>query len=229
MVWPESPVNKLRELVLGVRAIWHSWQTGAKLNFRGQYFKLTLMSPFFNPGPIPHPHIPISIAGVNVGLARLAGEVCDGFHVHPFHTAQYLRQVLRPAIAVGAAKAGRNPAAVQVASSVFVVTNPQERAFTCQQIAFYASTPSYRAVLELHGWGAVGEQLSKLAVQGAWAAMPALITEEMLHTFALVAPLAELATPLRERYAGLLDRVSLYRPFISNEETEGWQTLARTL
>jgi probable F420-dependent oxidoreductase len=226
MAWPESPVNKLREMVLALRAIWSCWQTGEKLNFRGEYFKLTLMTPFFSPGPIAHPHIPIYIAGVNAGLARLCGEVCDGFHVHPFHTASYLRAVLRPAIAEGAARAGRTTP-VSVSASLFVVTSPAEREYARQQLSFYASTPSYRPVLEQHGWAETGERLSALAARGGWAEMPALITDDMLGEFAVSAPsLAELAGPLRARYAGLIDRVTLYRPFTPGADEAGWRRLA---
>lgn len=231
MPWPESPVNKLRELVQGVRAIWACWQTGEKLNFRGEYFKLTLMTPFFNPGPIDHPDIPIYIAGVNTGLARLCGEVCDGFHAHPFHTAAYLREVIRPAIAAGAAAAGR-ATPKEMAASVFVATSPAEREFARQQVSFYASTPSYRPVLEHHGWAAVGEQLSALAARGEWGGMPALITDEMLEAFCLSVPaggVEALAAPLIARYAGLLTRVMVYRPFTPGAEDAAWRRLAAQL
>lgn len=226
MDWPASPAGKLRELVLAIRAIWRSWQTGERLNFRGEYFKLTLMSPFFNPGPIAHPQIPIFIAGVNTGLARLAGEVGDGFHVHPFHTPAYVRDVLRPAIGAGAEKAGRPAAAVQMAGAVFVITHRQEREFVRQQISFYASTPSYRLVLAHHGWESAGVALSALAARGEWGTMPALITDEMLDTFAASAPLADLPAILRQRYAGLLDRISLYRPFGLGQEDQ-WRALVQ--
>src|SRR6185436_5840023 len=139
--WPESPVGKLREMILALRAIWNCWQTDGRLNFRGEYFKLTLMAPFFNPGPIAHPQIPIFIAGVNTGLARLCGELCDGFHVHPFHTAAYLREVLKPAIAEGAAKAGRALESIQLSTAAFVITSAREKEAVRQQISFYASTP----------------------------------------------------------------------------------------
>ena len=213
MPWPESPVGRLREQIMAVRAIWHTWQTGERLNFRGEHYRLTLMSPFFNPGPIEHPNIPIYIAGVNTGLARLAGEVGDGFHVHPLHTAGYLREVLRPAIAAGAAKTGRAAEAVQLAGSVFVVGGAEEREHVRQQISFYASTPSYRPVLAHHGWEAAGAQLSTLAARGEWAAMPALVTDEMLAEVAVVAPGPNLPAAVKERYAGLLDRVTVYRAF----------------
>ena len=229
MAWPDSPVGKLRELIQAIRAIWQSWQTGERLNFRGEYFKLTLMPPFFNPGPIDQPHIPIFIAGVNTGLARLCGEVCDGFLVHPYHTASYLREVLKPAIAEGATKAGRDPSALQVSGLIFVVTSPTEKEFVRSHIAFYASTPSYRPVLAHHSWEAVGEQLSALAARGEWGEMPGCISDEMLNTFALSAPLRDLAALLKERYAGLLDRVTLSRPFVPGEDDEGWRKLVSSV
>jgi probable F420-dependent oxidoreductase len=229
MPWPDSPVNKLREMILAVRAIWNCWQTGEKLNFRGEYFKLTLMTPFFSPGPIAQPHIPIYIAGVNTGLARLCGEACDGFHVHPFHTARYLREVIQPAIDAGRASANR-ATPVSVSASVFVITSPAEREYARQQLSFYASTPSYRPVLDHHGWGETGEQLSALAARGGWAEMPGLITEEMLNEFAVTAPaLPELAGPLRTRYTGLIERVTLYRPFTPGPEDAAWRELATEL
>ena len=216
MPWPDSVVGKLREQIAAVRAFWRTWQTGERLNFRGEYYKLTLMSPFFNPGPIEHPEIPIYIAGVNTGLARLAGESADGFLVHPFHSPRYLREVILPAIEKGMAKAERAARpAVQV--TAFVVTDEAERDFVRSQIAFYASTPSYRRVMRLHGWEETAERLSALAARGRWEEMPALITDEMLQTFAAVASPAELPAALEERYSGIADRLALYTPFIPGE------------
>jgi len=229
LAWPESPVGKLRELVQAIRAVWHTWQTGERLNFRGLHYKLTLMTPFFSPAPHPFADVPIYLAGVNTGLARLAGEVAQGYHVHPLHTAAYLREVVRPALAAGAAQAGRSLAEVQVAGTVMVVSTPAEAAVVRQQIAFYASTPSYRPVLAHHGWEAVGAALSAQAARGEWAAMPGLVTDEMLAAFALSGPLGELAGPLRERYAGLLDRVTLYRPYTPGPDDADWRRLAQAL
>jgi len=225
MPWPASVVGKLREQIAAIRAFWQTWQSGEHLNFRGEYYKLTLMSPFFNPGPIPYPVVPIYLAGVNPGLARLAGECADGFHAHPFHSPRYLREIVLPAIEQGAVTAGRPRTAITVSTTAFVVTSPEEEYFVRAQIAFYASTPSYRAVMTLHGWTEVAENLSALAGRGAWGEMPGLISDEMLHTFALVVPASELPSALAERYAGLADRLALYIPFMPGERDDFWQAL----
>jgi probable F420-dependent oxidoreductase len=225
MPWPESPVGKLREQIQAVRAIWKTWQTGAPLNFRGDNYKLTLMTPFFNPGPIEHPNIPIYIAGVNTGLARLAGEIGDGFQVHPFHSVSYLRGKILPAIEQGIEKSGRSKEDIQVAVTAMVVTNPHEREFTRSQIAFYASTPSYRAVMAHHGWQEPAEALSSLASKGQWGEMPALITDEMLEKFSVVSNPQDLAEALQSRYDTIADRITLYRPFISGEQDDFWKNL----
>ncbi len=232
----ERPVARLRDYILALRAIWQSFQTGARLNYRGEFYQHTLISPFFNPGPIDHPTIPIYIAGVNSRLAQLAGELCDGFHAHPLTTAKYLREELRPQIAAGAAKAGRDPSACAVAGSAFVITGHNReavermRAFVRQQIAFYASTPTYRPVLACHGWEAVGEALSQLAAQQRWSEMPALVSDEMLAAFAIEAPPERLGAALRERFDGLLDRVGLYSlPFVPGEMDEFWRGLVAEL
>jgi len=225
MPWPESPVNKLREQIAAIRAFWKTWQIGEPLNQRGEYYKLTLMSPFFNPGPIENPAIPIFIAGVNTGLARLAGEAADGFNVHPFHSPRYLQEVILPGIEQGAVKAGRNRAEIQVFVTVLVATTPAERAFCQQQIAFYASTPSYRAVMALHGWESTAETLTNLAGRGRWGEMPALIEDEMLETFALVSKPEQIPEALVRRYQGLADRLSLYSPFLAGERDDFWRSL----
>ncbi|MBL8096144.1 MAG: TIGR03617 family F420-dependent LLM class oxidoreductase [Anaerolineales bacterium] len=226
--WPESPVAQLREQVLAIRAIWRAWQSGERLNFRGERYKLTLMTPFFDPGPIADPAIPIYLSGVNLGLARLAGEVADGFHVHPFHTAAYLREIVRPALLTGRAGTAFS-APPSVSATVFTITAPAERDSVRQQIAFYGSTPSYRSVLAHHGWAELGERLSALAARGRWAEMPAMIGDDQLSVFALEAPLAELGPALRERYGGLLDRVTLYRPFRPGETDAAWGRLIQDL
>jgi probable F420-dependent oxidoreductase len=229
MPWPDSPAGKLREMIGAIRALWEVWQEGGSLSFQSEHYGLNLMTPFFNPGPIDHPHIPIYIAGVNTGLCRLAGEIADGMLSHPYHSARYLEEVVRPAVAAGAVRVGRDPALVRVAVTALVATNPDEAEFVRSQIAFYASTPSYRPVMALHGWGEVADQLRALARGGEWGEMGGLITDEMLHTFAVVAPEDELAATLRRRYAGLADRLSLYLPFSPGERDGFWRNLAAEL
>ncbi len=239
MQWPESVVGKLREQIQAVRSFWDVWQHGTKLNFRGEYYKLTLMSPFFNPGPINADSIipgaaslekdgwliPIYIAGVNEGLARLAGELCEGFVVHPFHSARYLREIILPAIQAGLDKAGRDRSALNVSVTAFVATTAKEEAFARSQIAFYASTPSYRPVMAFYGWEQVAEQLSAHAARGEWAQMPELVTDEILHEFCLVTEQDKLPTALKERYAGIADRLGLYTPFVPGLMDERWKGL----
>lgn len=229
MPWPDSPAGKLREMIGAIRALWEAWQEGGPLSFQGEHYNLNLMTPFFNPGPIDHPHVPIYIAGVNTGLCRLAGEVADGMLAHPYHSVRYLQEVVRPAVAAGAARAGRDPALIHVAVTALVATTQDEAEFARSQIAFYASTPSYRPVMALHGWGEVADQLRALARGGEWGEMGGRITDEMLHTFAVVASEDELAATLRRRYAGLADRLSLYLPFSPGERDNFWRNLAAEL
>jgi len=224
--WPESVTGKLREQIQVIRAFWDCWQNGTKLNYRGDYYKITLMSPFFNPGAIEHPNIPIYIAGVNTGLAKLAGELCEGFHVHPFHSVGYVRQIIFPAIEEGAKKEGRKREDVTVLVNAFVATTPEERDFARAQISFYASTPSYRSVMDLHGWAGVAEKLSAYAARGEWAEMPMLITDEILNEFCLMADEENLARELKKRYDGIADRLTLYTPFVPGEKNEWWRRLA---
>jgi len=224
-LWPESPVKKLREQIEVIRMLWDCWQNGTKLNYRGEYYKITLMSPFFNAGAIEHPNIPIYIAGVNTGLAKLAGELCDGFHAHPFHSIRYMREVMLPAIEEGAKKTNRQREDVAVALSAFIATTPEEMNFARMQISFYASTPSYRPVMDLHGWSSIAEQLSVHAAKGDWAEMPMLITDEMLNEFCLVTDESKLADELKKRYDGIADRLTLYTPFVPGERDEWWKKL----
>jgi probable F420-dependent oxidoreductase len=236
--WPESVTGKLREQIEVIRAFWDCWQNGTKLNYRGEYYKITLMSPFFQPAPLPSPifseiggglgkAIPIYIAGVNTGLAKLAGELCEGFHVHPFHSARYLKEIIVPVIEEGAEKEKRKRQDLSISVTAFVATTPEEMNFARAQVSFYASTPSYRPVMDLHGWAGVAEKLSAHAARGDWAEMPMLITDEMLNEFCLVTDEDKLADELKKRYAGIADRLTLYTPFVPGEKDEWWRNLAK--
>jgi len=240
MQWPESVTGKLREQIQVIRAFWDSWQNGTKLNFRGEYYKITLMSPFFQPPPLPSPKsngfggglgggglIPIYIAGVNTKLAKLAGELCEGFHAHPFHSAKYLNEVILSGIEEGLQKESRKRKDISLSVTAFVATTPEEEAFARMQIAFYASTPSYKPVMDLHGWGETAEKLSGFAAKGEWAEMPMLITDEMLSEFCLITSQDNLASDLKKKYQGIADRLTLYTPFVPKEKDEWWKKLVR--
>jgi probable F420-dependent oxidoreductase len=213
------PRPKIREVILALRTIWSAWQEGEPLDFQGHYFSFNLMTPFFNPGPLEHPEIPLYLAGVNPGMARLAGEVCEGLHVHPFHTLRYLQDVLRPAVAEGARQAGRSTEEVTFVAPVFVALGATDKeqeaafAFAADQVAFYASTRTYRRVLEIHDQAAVGERLHKLSLQGRWDQMAGEVPPEFLEEVILRAHPDEAASALRAKYGRALDRTALYVPF----------------
>ncbi|GAB4478617.1 MAG: LLM class F420-dependent oxidoreductase [Anaerolineae bacterium] len=232
--WNAPAVPRLTEVIEGLRAIWHSWRTGEKLDYRGEHYRFTLMTPFFTPPRHQHT-IPIYIAGVNTGLCRLAGRLCDGFHVHPLHSVKYLNEIVRPAISEGAASAGRSLSDVTLSASVFIVTGRSEseiaftRELVRQQISFYASTPSYAVVFDLHGWSEVRERLSEMAARKQWGEMPALISDEMIETFALVAGPDEIGAAALERYSGLIDRLTFYLPYIPGQHDAMWQAALAAL
>jgi len=212
----DRPAKRIKEYVAALRHIWGAFQHEHRLSFKGDFYHFDLMSPFFDPGPIDHPRIPIYLAAVNERMFRAAAEVADGIEAHPFSTPAYLREVALPAIARGLARSGRDRSALIVACPVFTLvesspTFAADAAYVRQQLAFYASTPSYRAVLDHHGWGDVGEELSKLAHAGRFDALPALVTEPMLEAFVTRAPTyTQLGRRLRARYDDVLDRVGLY-------------------
>jgi probable F420-dependent oxidoreductase len=215
----ESPGPKMAEAVRAIRAIWDCWQNGTKLDFKGQFYTFDVMTPFFNPGPIEHPKIPIYIAAVNPFMCGVAGEHCDGMHVHPFNSPKYLREVVQPAVNAGLAKSGRTRKDFTYATSSFVVVGdtPEERSeqaqMVKQQIAFYGSTRTYQPVLECHGWGDLTVKLHRKSIDGDWKGMADLITDEMLDTYAVTAPYDRLQAAMEARYGGFLDRTALYQPY----------------
>ncbi len=220
-----APVPKMREVIQSLRAIWSTWQTGERLDFEGKHYSFSLMTPFFNPGPIDHPEIPIYLAAVNRGMARLAGEMCQGIHVHPLHTVRYVQEVLRPAVEEGASRGGRALEDITFAAPFLVATGATEREventreIMRQQVAFYASTRTYHRVLVLHGWEEMGDRLHKLSLAKRWDEMPREVADDVLEEFVVEATLDDLPGAVRARYEGVLDRVSLYLAF---DPKEGW-------
>jgi probable F420-dependent oxidoreductase len=226
----ESPGPKLREYVLALRAIWESWQSGGKLEFAGEFYRFSLMTPFFNPGPIEHPRIPVFVAAVNPWMCRMAGEVCEGLHVHPFHSPKYIREIVKPAVEEGQKLTTEGTGVAQrgtgfsYASSAFVIVGDteQERAKRAeevrQQIAFYASTRTYLPVLDAHGWSEASKHLHRKSLEGDWKGMAKLVTDEMLAEYATTGTFDDIGRKLRERYEGVLDRISLYQPYEVEEK-----------
>jgi probable F420-dependent oxidoreductase len=229
------PGPRLRDYILALRAIWECWQTGSPINFRSEHYSITLMTPFFAPARIDHPRIPIYIAAVNAYNLRLAGELCEGVHLHPLHSIEYLRRFALPHIESGLAKAGRRRDDITLATSVFMITGRTAaeqatvRDAVRAQIAFYASTRTYEPVLAAHGWQDLLPRLHRKSVEGDWAGMAGLITDEMLATFAVEAPLDGLAAALRERYAGLLDRLAPYLSLERRSDPQAIEALAAAL
>lgn len=236
-LWVDKPVTQLREYIESMRAIWKAFQDQSSLRYRGDIYNFGVLPPFFNPGPIEHPNIPIYIAGVNEGLCKLGGEMANGFHVHPFHTVRYLQDVIRPAVAEGAQEANRTPQDIALSCAVFVVTGRNAEDIERNtieiksQIAFYASTPSYKAVLDLHGWGDFGERMNQMTKENKWNDMWREVPDNILHEFAVVAPPDELPYKVRERYEGLLDRVGYYFPFKPDDESRRviWEEASRAM
>jgi probable F420-dependent oxidoreductase len=231
----ESPGPKLREVVLALRAIWECWQNGTPLRFRGEFYNFDLMTPFFNPGPIAHTKIPIFIAGVNRYMCRMAGEVCDGLHVHPFHTAKYLREYVQPAVDEGLQASGRSRRDFTYATSSFAIVGDtdreraENREAVRQQIAFYASTRTYEPVLAAHGWEGIIPELHQKSLDGDWKGMARLISDEMLDTVAVSGTYESIGAKLREHYAGLLDRISLYQPYEASVDESRHAALMKQL
>lgn len=210
-----SPGPRLKDYILSMRAIWDTWQNSTPLRYEGEFYQFSLMTPFFNPGPIPSPDVPVYIAGVGPYLSALAGELCQGFHVHPFHTTEYLDRVVLPNMRKGAENEGRTLDDVERATTVFVMTGRSDAeveeamAAVRRQVAFYASTPSYRPVLETSGWD-FGEKLTALSKRGRWDEMPEVIPDEALLEVGVAAQVDQLGEAIRDRYADRVQRVGLY-------------------
>ena len=214
MPW-SRPAARMREMVLAVKAIWAAWETGSSLDFDGEFYTHTRMIPAFDPGPNPHGPPLVFTAGFGPRMTAVAGEVADGFLVHPLHTRRSLQELTLPALALGAARAGRDPSEIEVVCVTIVVTGRDEQEFTRsheavrQQLAFYGSTPAYRPVLDLHGYGDLHVDLNRMARDGRWAEMTDLIDDELIATVAVVGAIDEVAPAVRARLDGISDHVSL--------------------
>jgi probable F420-dependent oxidoreductase len=223
MPW-SHPAARMRELILAMRAIWASWNDGEKLDFQGEFYRHTLMTPFFNPGPNPYGVPKVFVAAVGERMTEVAGEVADGILLHGFTTERYVREVTLPALERGWKKASKDRADFQLSGPLFVVTGTNDEELekakrgTREQIAFYGSTPAYRGVLELHGWGDLQDELNRLSKQGEWVAMGDLITDDILDAFAVEGEPEDIPRLLLARYGDIVDRCSFYAPYQSDPD-----------
>ncbi len=225
MPW-SHPAPRMRELIMAVRAIWASWSDGSRLAFRGEFYRHTLMTPMFDPGPNPYGNPLIFLAAVGPQMTEVAGQVADGMLAHPFTTQRYLREVTEPALGRGLATSGRVRGDMEISFPGLVVTGPDEAGVAAatkavkSQLAFYGSTPAYRPVLELHGWGDLQTDLNTLSKRGSWDEMADLIDDDILDTFAVVGEIDDIAGRVLDRFGGLIDRFNFYAPYPM--EPERW-------
>lgn len=214
MPW-SRPAPRMREMVLAIQAIWRCWNEGEPLKFEGEFYTHTLMSPMVSPRPSPNGPPRIWVAAVGDRMAQITGEVADGVICHPLLSPLYLRKRLLPALETGANSVGRSVSDLETAAMILVATGEDDAelaqavAMTKTRLAFYASTPAYRPVLDLHGWGDLQPELRRMTKEGDWLTMGDFIDDEMVSTFAIVAEPDQLPAALEERYGQLLDRVVL--------------------
>lgn len=224
----DRPAARITDYIRCLRAIWATFQTDARPSYEGEFYRFQLMNPFFNPGPVDKPDIPIYLAGLNPRMARAAGEVANGFHVHPMHSRSYLSEVVKPAIAEGARMEGRSADEVDLYAPVFAVLGETEaeraksEADIREQIAFYGSTPNYRRLFEHHGCADEAKQLSHHMRNGEFAEMPKLVPDHLMDELVVHGAFADLPAKLRARADGVLDRCSLYYPVPADDPDEKW-------
>lgn len=232
MQW-SHPAPRMREFILAIRAIWSAWETGEKLDFRGDFYSHTLMTPFFNPGANPYGNPQIILAAVGPKMTEVAGEVADGVFCHVLGSERYLREVTVPALERGAARAGRSLEGFEIIAPGFVIArdSADERAagteFVRGQIGFYGSTPAYRPVLELHGWGELQGELNQLAREGSWQRLGELIDGEVIKAFAIVGTPEEAAAEIQRRYGEIATRIMLNAP--DDADRARWQPVFESL
>ena len=233
---PWSPAGPwIREYVHAVRAVWDCWQNGSKLDVTGPHYNINLMVPLFNPGPIEHPRIPIQLAAVNPVMSQVVGEVADGLRPHPVCTPSYIEQVMLPAVRAGAARAGRSLDEFQVCMKPLVATAASEAELVPKvrdvraRVAFYASTPQYRAAFAHHGLGGLADELKLLSRAQRWEEMPGYITDEVLHTFVTIGTYDTIAGKLCERYGRVVTHCEFSIPVGGPADRERLRDLAKTI
>ena len=229
----DSPVKKMRDVIGAVQTISNSWQNRTPLNYQGEYFKLDLMSPFFSPDPIEKdiPIFPIFLAAVNSKMCNLVGELCNGIHIHPLHSMKFIKESIIPNISEGAKKSSRNLEDIELSASSFVITGIDKdsylksKEFVKSQIAFYASTPSYSKVFEIHGWSDIASELLAMSKENKWTQMSSLINDDILSHFAIEGRPDQIADLALKRYENIVHRLTFYVPFDPTQNTMWWKKL----
>ena len=212
------PAPRLRDYVQALRAVWRCWETGEKLDYQSEHYKLTLMTPDFSPEPTGLPMVPVTIAAVGEAMLRVAGEVCDGVRLHPLCSRRYLEQVALPRLAEGMQRSGRSRAHFDVFGGGFVVTGPDDKTVAegmeqvRRRVAFYGSTRSYLPILSLHGLDDLGLKLHALSLAGRWNEMSAEVSDEVVNIFAAAGTYSEIARAIELRFGGLADGIELNFP-----------------
>jgi len=223
MTW-SHPAARMREFIQAMRAIWSAWNEGTPLAFRGEFYRHTLMTPMFNPGPNPYGPPLVFLAAVGELMTEVAGEVADGLLAHGFTTERYMREVTLPALERGLAKSSRTREDISISYPGMIVTGETDEEIANAtravkaQLAFYGSTPAYRPVLALHGWGDLQTDLNRLSKQGKWDEMAELIDDEVVRAFAVVAEPDQVAAKILERFEGIVDRLTFYAPYLIDRE-----------
>ena len=226
MPWSQ-PARRMREFVEAMQAIWSAWATGERLDFRGDFYSHTLMTPFFSPPPSPSGPPAVYLAAVGEHMTEVAGAVCDGLLPHPFTTERYLRERTLPAVQRGLDDSGRSLEKFSMSLSGLVASGKTEEQMEVairrvrEQLGFYGSTPAYHPVLELHGWGDLGHELNALSRSDAddrWTRMGDLIDDDMLTAFAIVAEPDRLGAAIAQRYGDIVDRFNFYAPYEHDAE-----------
>ena len=211
---PWSPPGPwMRDYVGALRALWRSWQHGEPLHYESEHYRLNLLVPLFTPAPLDHPDIPVHLAAINPQLCAVAGEVADGIRPHPVCTPSFIADVMLPAVAKGATRAGRSTDGFVVAHKPLVATAPDEAALAERlrdvraRVAFYVSTPAYRAAFAHHGLGDLADELAQLSRAQRWEEMPGRISDDVLGTYATIGTWDEIGERLRARFGSVVTSI----------------------
>ncbi|WP_101756673.1 TIGR03617 family F420-dependent LLM class oxidoreductase [Oceanicoccus sp. KOV_DT_Chl] len=230
MPW-HGPAMQMREYVLALRAIWHSWQTGEPLKFRGEFYQHTLMTPVFSPGAISYPAPKIYVGALGPKMVEVAAEVGDGIYGHPFNTVKFIREMQLPSLRRGLEKSGKDFSDFDMPAMILTVTGRNKKEMSIAEnavkrlLAFYGSTPAYYPVLEAHGWGELGPRLNQMSKLGQWYEMAQLFSDEMMQAFCVIGAPEDIPDLVAQRCDGMVDRLTLYAPYPSADEI--WPEIVR--